>query len=332
MNRKTSLLILILFGVLSIGQARGQTERQSSASPPATSPPITYAGAGLRYGGEIFWPFLETNLWDPTMWGEDLLPLLQEQHLSLGTWSVKWCEALGQGDPADPDTWDWDPIDPVVRTFAGSGIEPFVPVTTGDCDLVADTGIEGSSGYPPAEGRWDDWYRFVVALADRYDGTHPDPDNPGQTLPRVRYFELVPENDQPQFWGGTPEELYGFDAAGNPIAATVDVAPGVTLPKAMLPIFYAGIHHDPAREAYVIAGSHTTIYAMGSRLVERKRDALEADGELSPADIQTLLGLGRLIYTYYEDHDTNHLVDSPNGRQFPDYADLELWLDQTARY
>jgi predicted esterase len=266
------------------------------------------------------------------MWSEDLLPLYQEQHLSFAPWGLTWCKIQSEGNPADPDTWKWDLVDKVVRLYAGSGIEPVIPVETGDCAFTADTEIEDSHSYPPAQDRWDDWYRFVVALADRYDGTHPDSENAGQTLPRVRYFELVAENDQPTFWGGTPEEMYGFDAAGNPIAATVQVAPGLTLPKALLPIFYAGIHHDPAREAYVIAGSHTTIYAMGSRLVERKRDALQGDGELSPADIQELLGFARLIYTYYEDHDTNHLVDSPNPRQFPDYADLELWLDQTARY
>lgn len=151
MNRKLLLLILTLIGVLAIAQGRSQAQVGPRAVPLTNGSPVTHAG--LRYGGEVFWPFLETNLWDPTMWPEDLLPLFQEQHLSLGVWSVKWCEVLSQGDPADPDTWDWDPIDPVVRTFAGSGIEPFVPVTTGDCELVADTGIEGSSGYPPAEGR-----------------------------------------------------------------------------------------------------------------------------------------------------------------------------------
>ena len=326
MNKKVLLLTLIAFAALLVAQAASQAQ--------ANSPLVTYSGSGLRYGGEVFWPFTEGNLWDPNIWQEDLLPLFQEQHLSFGPWGgVDWCTIQSEGDPADPDTWDWTLVDSVLRVFAGSGIEPFFPhVGTGDCEFTADTEIEDSDSYPPLEDRWDDWYRFVVALADRYDGAHPDPDNPGQTLPRVRYFELVAENDQPQFWGGTPEELYGFDAEGAPITATVQVAPGLTLPQALLPIFYAGIHHDPGRAAYVIAGSHTTIYALGSRLVERKRDALKDDDELSPADVQELLAYARSIYTYFEDHDTNHLVDSPNPRQFPDYDDLELWMEQTARY
>jgi len=326
MSKKVLVLTLVIFAALLLAHTASQAE--------SNPPPITHSGPGLRYGGEVFWPFTEDNLWDPNMWQEDLLPLFREQHLSFGVWGgVDWCDIQSEGDPANPDTWDWTMVDTVVRLFADSGLEPFLPhVGTGDCEFTAQTEIEGSGSYPPREDRWDDWYRFVVALADRYDGTHPDPENPGQTLPQVRYFELVAENDQPQFWGGTPEDLYGFDAQGNPITATVEVAPGLTLPQALLPIFYAGIHHDPGREAYVIAGSHTTIYALGSRLVERKRDALQADGELSPADIRDLLAYARLIYTYYEAHDTNHLVDSPNPRQFPDYDDLELWLEQTARY
>ena len=277
MNKKVLLLALFSFAALLVLQAQSQAE--------ADAPPITHTGSGLRYGGEVFWPFTEDNVWDPDMWEEDLLPLFQEQHLSFGIWGgVDWCDIQSEGDPADPDNWDWTLVDTVLRLFADSGLEPFLPhVGTGDCEFTAQTEIEDSGSYPPLEDRWDDWYRFVVALADRYDGTHPDPDNPGQTLPQVRYFELVAENDRPQFWGGTPEEAYGFDAQGSPITATVQVAPGLTLPKALLPILYAGIHHDPNREAQapaVIAGSHTTIYAMGSRLVERKQEALQADGEL----------------------------------------------------
>ena len=84
MNNKLLLLTLIAFSTLLVVQAQSRAE--------ANSPPITHTSSGLRYGGEVFWPFTEDNLWDPDMWQEDLLPLFQQQHLSFGIWGgLDWC-------------------------------------------------------------------------------------------------------------------------------------------------------------------------------------------------------------------------------------------------
>jgi len=156
MTKKVPLLTLMVFAALLTAHTVSQAQDNT--------PPATYTGSGLRYGGEVFWPFTEGNLWDPNMWEEDLLPLFQEQHLSFGPWGgMDWCAIQSEGDLTDPDTWDWDLVDSVVRVFAGSGIEPIFPhVGTGDCELTAESEIEDSGLYPPLEDRWDDWYRFVV--------------------------------------------------------------------------------------------------------------------------------------------------------------------------
>ena len=93
MNKKVLVLSLVLFSILAFGWQRGQAQAGPLIPRAADGPSGTYAGPGLRYSGEAFWGFTQDNLWDPTMWTEDLLPLFREQHLALGPWGLGWCTA-----------------------------------------------------------------------------------------------------------------------------------------------------------------------------------------------------------------------------------------------
>jgi hypothetical protein len=94
-------------------------------------------------------------------------------------------------DPASPH-YDWSRVDGFVRSTARIGIKPLLAVyaapgwaegiTAGDRERR-----RGDAGaYRPSP---EDYRDFAYALARRYDGSFPDPSRPGQTLPRVRYFQ-----------------------------------------------------------------------------------------------------------------------------------------------
>jgi len=55
MSKKGLVLTLLLFAALLVAQAVSQAE--------ANSPSVIHSGSGLRYGGEVFWPFTEDNTW-----------------------------------------------------------------------------------------------------------------------------------------------------------------------------------------------------------------------------------------------------------------------------
>lgn len=82
----------------------------------------------------------------------------------------------------------WDATDATVRSLADNGLTA-LPVLFG-----APKWAEGSKRPDgAAPGTWRPspaaYARFAEAAARRYDGTHPDPQRPGATLPRVRYWQ-----------------------------------------------------------------------------------------------------------------------------------------------
>jgi hypothetical protein len=105
------------------------------------------------------------------------------------------------GDPADP-AYDWNRVDDVVRNAAGNDLTPILTV------LAAPTWAEGpdrEASAPPGTWRPDPGAlgTFARALARRYDGTFPDPENPGATLPRVAYFQAW--NEPNLYYSLTPQ-------------------------------------------------------------------------------------------------------------------------------
>jgi hypothetical protein len=92
--------------------------------------------------------------------------------------------------PADPSSpaYDWSTVDAAVRALAGQGLQVLLNITG------APTWAEGPS--PPADASPGSWRpdpaqfaSFATAAALRYDGSSPDPLQPGAFLPRVRYWQ-----------------------------------------------------------------------------------------------------------------------------------------------
>ncbi|MEO0180521.1 MAG: T9SS type A sorting domain-containing protein [candidate division WOR-3 bacterium] len=130
----------------------------------------------------------------------------------------------GKIQPTSLDSFVWDEQDRWIRWADSSGFNIMLTVTSGSpawvgndltfCKWVDSTHIPqmdslgwdwGKASFPPQD--YNAWYNFIYELAARYDGNTPDPKRPGQFLPEVRYWEVVPEPDW-GFWYGTKETYF----------------------------------------------------------------------------------------------------------------------------
>ncbi len=91
-------------------------------------------------------------------------------------------------NPAGPE-YSFSELDARVREFQNSGMS--VAFLVGDAPRWAET--PGGPAALEADGAWKPkpaaFGQMAQALATRYSGSYPDPLHPGQTLPRVRYFQ-----------------------------------------------------------------------------------------------------------------------------------------------
>ncbi len=73
-----------------------------------------------------------------------------------------------------------------------------------------------ATSFPPkvltndSPGNTSPWYDFCYAVASRYNGSTPDPQRPGRTLPKVEFFSTVGEMDTTRYWYGTSTEYFGW--------------------------------------------------------------------------------------------------------------------------
>jgi hypothetical protein len=156
-------------------------------------------------------------------------------------WSSVAPEAVPVGfDPADADSpgYRWGALDAAVRDASAHDLAPLFTVYSAPAWAE---GANRPAGAAP--GSWEpqpDAYRaFAHALASRFSGSHPDPLNPGATLPAVRLYEAWNEPNleeflSPQWRGATP------------VAATIY--------RRLLDSFYAGVKGAQA-QATVAAGA-----------------------------------------------------------------------------
>ncbi len=90
-------------------------------------------------------------------------------------------------DPASP-AYDFAKVDAAVRSAAAAGLTPLLVVTS--APDFAEAPHRWPYAYP---GTWAPnpvaFGEFATAVARRYDGSFPDPLQPGRALPRVRLFE-----------------------------------------------------------------------------------------------------------------------------------------------
>jgi len=109
--------------------------------------------------------------------------------------NVYWARVVSSSEPADATivdqpAYDWSEIDRALWATSAQGVEPLLTV------LTAPRFAEGPKRPSDEEARPGTWKpsaeklrEFAIALATRYSGNYPDPLNPGETLPRVRYYE-----------------------------------------------------------------------------------------------------------------------------------------------
>ena len=104
-------------------------------------------------------------------------------------------------NPADPG-YNWSSLDAFVRAAGSRGLSPLVTsywapgwAEGDDADDRARREGDPGSYHPNAK----DYGDFMHAMATRYSGSFPDPANPGQSLPRVRYFQLWNEPNFGQY-------------------------------------------------------------------------------------------------------------------------------------
>lgn len=90
-------------------------------------------------------------------------------------------------DPASP-AYDFDTVDAAVRDTVAAGLTPLLVVTR--APAFAEAHNRWPYAYP---GSWAPdpaaFGEFATAVARRYDGSFPDPLEPGRALPRVRLLE-----------------------------------------------------------------------------------------------------------------------------------------------
>jgi hypothetical protein len=143
-------------------------------------------------------------------------------------------------NPADP-AYEWTALDAAVRDAASRGLVPMILINQAP-DYAE--GPNRDPGAPP--GSWapvpQRLAEFSTAIATRYSGTFPDPDNPGASLPRVSRWEIWGEPNlrsqlMPQTQNGklvSPQQLRAMvNAASSALKAvngSNEVIAGATAP------------------------------------------------------------------------------------------------------
>ncbi len=131
----------------------------------------------------------------------------------------------------------------------------------------------GTYSYPPRvltrdePGNTSPWYQFVFALARRYDGSTPDPQNPTKKLPRVAAWSCVEEPDVKSYWYGTASDYFG-GVGGDPRVGT-------------LPSFYRAV--KAAQPTAAVIGGALTSHQLGYRLAH---DLARAHGNRYDAEVR----------------------------------------------
>jgi hypothetical protein len=104
-------------------------------------------------------------------------------------------------DPADP-AYNWKAVDDAVRDASARGLDVVFTLSG------APTWAQGPGRPADAGGSWRPdpvaYAAFATAAAKRYSGSFADPEHPGSTLPRIRYWQMWNEpnlatNLQPQW-------------------------------------------------------------------------------------------------------------------------------------
>lgn len=161
------------------------------------------------------------------------------------SWREFVAEAPPQGfdarDPASPG-YRFARLDAAVRSAAAEGLEPLLVVS--HAPAFAEAPDRWPYAYP---GSWDPsptaLEEFAAALAQRYDGSFPDPLAPGGMLPRVRLFQAWNEPNLARYLEPQWVAVGGHWSAFSPL-----------LYRELLNGFYAGVKSVQPADLVVSAG------------------------------------------------------------------------------
>lgn len=136
---------------------------------------------------------------------------MRTAHAGFERVSVPWSgiapRALPAGfDPSNPASigYHWATIDSADRLAAQHHVNLILDQYYSPAWALGPNRPTGpNSGYI-TPGAWNpdpgQFTKFIRAMATRYSGTYPDPENPGHTLPRVRYWEVWNEPNIPGYY------------------------------------------------------------------------------------------------------------------------------------
>jgi hypothetical protein len=156
----------------------------------ATAAPAAHAARGLTVGFSSD-PVLTAGTASATPW----IGRAAAEQAGIVRVNVVWAQIAPVRRPrgfvaADPSSpgYTWAPIDTAVRDLSAHGLTVLLNVST------APAWAEGP--HRPRSARAGTWRpdpaqfaSFATAAALRYDGSYPDPAQPGSSLPRVRYWQ-----------------------------------------------------------------------------------------------------------------------------------------------
>jgi hypothetical protein len=145
-------------------------------------------------------------------------------------------------DPTSPG-YNWTDTDAAVRELTGHGIKVLLTIWR------APTWAEGPSRPSSSpEGSWEpsssQYAAFATAAARRYDGSFPDPKDPGSFLPRVGYWQAWNEPNLSTYLNPQWRRAGGQWIAESPV-----------LYRGLLNAFYAAVKGVSASNFVVTAGT-----------------------------------------------------------------------------
>jgi hypothetical protein len=147
-------------------------------------------------------------------------------------------------DPADP-AYNFGALDAAVRAASERGLEVFITLQRAPEWAERRPNKEDRGAFKPKIGAFGD---YAAAVASRYSGSFPDPEQAGETLPRVRFYQawnegnlekfLAPQYDRkgrpfsPDYYRRLLNEAYGEIKAVDPaneviVAGTAPRGPSV---------------------------------------------------------------------------------------------------------
>ena len=185
--RRTAIVATLLLAILAAGAI-------STAKSRADAPVLGTAEPNYLYAGDKKRRFL---LKETKRAGGGLV------RLNAFWFMVARNEPTDPRDPADP-RYDFRQLDDAVREADRQGLEIMMTLQRAPEWAESEPNGEDRGAWKPDVSDYGD---YAHAVATRYSGTYADPEEPGATLPRVRYYQAWNEGNLEKFYA--PQRVGG---------------------------------------------------------------------------------------------------------------------------